>query len=86
MLVKLIQSIGANIKATSGGETSEVREIHSGATGRSDHPDSAEKPEAGRNDPCPCGAINPTSGEIYKHKKCGMISAPYHLGSRMPNR
>ncbi len=32
----------------------------------------------GRNDPCPCGAINPATGEIYKWKKCGMINALYH--------
>ncbi len=32
----------------------------------------------GRNDPCPCGAVNPATGEVYKFKKCGMINAPYH--------
>ncbi len=32
----------------------------------------------GRNDPCPCGAINPETGEVYKYKKCGLIKAPYH--------
>jgi preprotein translocase subunit SecA len=32
----------------------------------------------GRNDPCPCGAINPTTGEVYKYKKCGLIGAPHH--------
>jgi len=35
----------------------------------------------GRNDPCPCGAINPTTGEVYKWKKCGMIGAPQHRKS-----
>jgi preprotein translocase subunit SecA len=35
----------------------------------------------GRNDPCPCGAINPATGEIYKWKKCGMINAPQHRKS-----
>jgi len=34
----------------------------------------------GRNDSCPCGAINPQTGKPYKYKKCGMISAPYHKG------
>lgn len=34
--------------------------------------------EVGRNDPCPCGAINPETGEVYKYKKCGMINAPHH--------
>ena len=33
----------------------------------------------GRNDPCPCGAINPATGHIYKYKKCGMINAPHHI-------
>ncbi len=34
--------------------------------------------EVGRNDPCPCGAINPETGQVYKWKKCGMINAPQH--------
>ncbi len=34
----------------------------------------------GRNDPCPCGAINPETGKPYKYKKCGLINAPYHRG------
>ena len=37
--------------------------------------------EPGRNDPCPCGAINPATGECYKWKKCGMINAPQHRKS-----
>ncbi len=37
--------------------------------------------EIGRNDPCPCGAINPATGEIYKYKKCGLINAPQHRKS-----
>jgi preprotein translocase subunit SecA len=34
--------------------------------------------EVGRNDPCPCGAINPVTSEVYKYKKCGLINAPQH--------
>ncbi len=34
--------------------------------------------EPSRNDPCPCGAINPATGEVYKYKKCGLINAPQH--------
>lgn len=34
----------------------------------------------GRNDPCPCGAINPKTGRVYKYKHCGLINAPYHKG------
>lgn len=37
-----------------------------------------KKEEIGRNDPCPCGAINPSTSEVYKYKKCGLINAPYH--------
>ena len=36
--------------------------------------------EVGRNDPCPCGAVNPTTGKTYKYKKCGLINAPHHKG------
>lgn len=35
--------------------------------------------EVGRNDPCPCGAVNPATGEVYKYKKCGMIHASHHI-------
>ncbi len=35
----------------------------------------------GRNDPCPCGAINPATGEVYKYKKCGLIDASQHRKS-----
>jgi len=37
--------------------------------------------QVGRNDPCPCGAINPATGEVYKYKKCGLINAPQHRKS-----
>ncbi len=37
--------------------------------------------QVGRNDPCPCGAINPATGEVYKYKKCGLIDAPQHRKS-----
>jgi preprotein translocase subunit SecA len=40
---------------------------------------SGEK-KIGRNDPCPCGAINPKTKKVYKYKKCGLINAPYHRG------
>ena len=36
------------------------------------------KASVGRNDPCPCGAINPITNQIYKYKKCGLVNAPYH--------
>ncbi len=34
--------------------------------------------EIGRNDPCPCGAINTHTGKVYKYKQCGLINAPHH--------
>src|SRR3989344_2684963 len=34
----------------------------------------------GRNDPCPCGAIDPNTKNPYKWKKCGLVGAPYHKG------
>ncbi len=34
--------------------------------------------KVGRNEPCPCGAINPTTNKVYKYKRCGMIGAPHH--------
>lgn len=36
--------------------------------------------KTGRNDPCPCGAIDPQTGKVYKYKKCGLINASYHRG------
>ena len=38
------------------------------------------KKAPGRNDPCPCGAINPKTNKPYKYKKCGLINAPHHRG------
>ncbi len=32
----------------------------------------------GRNDPCPCGAINPETRKPYKYKRCGLVNAPHH--------
>src|SRR3989338_7430029 len=29
----------------------------------------SSKSEVGRNDPCPCGTVNPTTAKIYKYKK-----------------
>ncbi len=32
----------------------------------------------GRNDSCPCGAVDPATGKVYKYKKCGLVNAPHH--------
>lgn len=37
--------------------------------------------KVGRNDPCPCGAINPKTNRVYKYKHCGFINAPHHKKS-----
>jgi len=51
-----------------------------GAEGKSDNnvvvQGSGDK--VGRNDPCPCGAVNPDTGNVYKYKQCGMINSPHH--------
>lgn len=39
---------------------------------------SPEGEKIGRNDPCPCGAINPATNMVYKYKQCGLINAPHH--------
>ena len=43
-------------------------------------PKTSEGKTIGRNDPCPCGAIDPNTKKPYKWKKCGLIGAPYHKG------
>jgi preprotein translocase subunit SecA len=43
-------------------------------------PKTAKKSKVGRNEPCPCGAVNPNTGKPYKYKKCGLINAPHHKG------
>jgi preprotein translocase subunit SecA len=50
------------------------------ATVQGSGPVSPDGDKVGRNDPCPCGAINPETNEVYKYKKCGLINAPYHKG------
>jgi preprotein translocase subunit SecA len=37
--------------------------------------------EIGRNDPCPCGAVNPETGKVYKYKNCGLVNASHHLNA-----
>ena len=66
----------------------EPEENHSKQTLITSHEENSEDVKSaqtdlsvGRNDPCPCGAINPTTGEVYKYKKCGLINAPQHRKS-----
>jgi preprotein translocase subunit SecA len=75
MLIKLIPSIGGQAVAENKVEVKEIHEstklIGDAQSTGSDHPDGAEKAEAGRNDPCPCG-----SGK--KYKKCGAQNTEEH--------
>ena len=61
-------NVGAGSSSPSGSSGPRIKKVISG------------QKVPGRNDPCPCGAINPGTGKPYKYKKCGMIGAPYHKG------
>ncbi|MCH7641169.1 preprotein translocase subunit SecA [Patescibacteria group bacterium] len=52
----------------------------SAGTTASESSSQVTKKKIGRNDPCPCGAINPNTDKVYKYKKCGLINASYHRG------
>ena len=69
------EKVEKEILVTSHSEPSEF----SGVSASTLAPEHAK--EVGRNDPCPCGAINPATGEVYKYKKCGLINAPQHRKS-----
>lgn len=78
-ICKIIPQIQTNVVFAQ--EYTELRETHEGATLLTKEKQvsvQASSQEVGRNDPCPCGAINPETGEVYKYKKCGMINAPHH--------
>jgi preprotein translocase subunit SecA len=82
-VLKLLPGIGAGAYQR---EQQKLQEIHKQArSAGSEKGESTAKPvqkgadeEIGRNDPCPCGAVNPDTGKIYKYKKCGLIDAPHH--------
>ena len=90
-VLSLIQTINVEVKPgiqmeTSGTDTKEV--LITSHNEPSEFSDSEkikitgnEELNIGRNDPCPCGAINPATGEVYKYKKCGLINAPQHRKS-----
>ncbi len=81
-IMNLIPHIGGGIITPEAVELKEVHEQAQTITGETkssvSENSTPKKPEAGRNDPCPCGAINPETKEVYKWKKCGMIKAPHH--------
>ena len=55
------------------GQGSEGNKIQTGGAAAG-----AAAPKIGRNDPCPCGAINPATGRPYKYKQCGMLNTEEH--------
>ncbi|MCX6713297.1 MAG: preprotein translocase subunit SecA, partial [Candidatus Vogelbacteria bacterium] len=70
-----------NASRATGPETVELEEVHEGtATIAAERKSGDAKAEEkiGRNDSCPCGAINPETGKVYKYKHCGLINAPHH--------
>ncbi len=77
-ILRLIPQIKPDMVIAS--EQVNVREIREGADmlTKEKQVSVATSHEVGRNDPCPCGALNPETGEVYKYKKCGMINAPHH--------
>ncbi len=66
------------IKVIEGRENIEGETIVEKESQRATSVYNSEDDKIGRNDPCPCGAINPATGQVYKYKKCGMINAPHH--------
>jgi len=48
----------------------EYSEIESGPAKASSTPQRLSQPKVGRNDPCPCGKIDPRTGKPLKYKKC----------------
>ena len=85
-VLSLIQTINTDVRPRITIEAVEPKqtlvESHNEPKEFSDTKKSIEKNlNIGRNDPCPCGAINPATGEVYKYKKCGLINAPQHRKS-----
>lgn len=59
-------------------QAAKYMQTNSSSSAQSGHTPATNTDKVGRNDPCPCGAINPNNGKPYKYKKCGMINAPQH--------
>jgi len=78
-IIRILPRVNVNV---SGAETAELKEVKRGAesltSGGGSPIKTSEFKNVGRNDPCPCGAINPNTGRSYKWKQCGMINAPHH--------
>ncbi|MBI2476245.1 MAG: preprotein translocase subunit SecA [Candidatus Taylorbacteria bacterium] len=75
-----LDEVGLRPDAVGSGDLESNRQHH-GTQGSTLNPEKGRtfaKVKVGRNDPCPCGAVNATSGKIYKYKHCGLIAAPHH--------
>ena len=78
---KLLPNLGTTMPAVEKVKLEEVQEGAQSLTGGSGGGSSvSNEPKIGRNNPCPCGAINPETGKVYKYKQCGLINAPHHKG------
>jgi preprotein translocase subunit SecA len=82
-VVSLVAGINTEVKRNIEEEQQENKELKTNQEDSNRNADNSLSgmKEVGRNDPCPCGAINPTTGEVFKWKKCGMINAPQHRKS-----
>lgn len=80
-VIRTMQTVESGIKDE---EATHLEEVHEGAMaitnarGNTSTPTNEAGETIGRNDPCPCGAINPATGHVYKYKQCGLINAPQH--------
>ena len=75
----LTAGMGEELTAAAGEPAFGSRASSSGSPSTT-HQTPSTKNKVGRNDPCPCGAVNPNTGKPYKYKKCGLINAPHHKG------
>lgn len=80
-VLSLISSITEPAKGEERGAKQTLVTSHTEPSEFSDTKNVKSDLNIGRNNPCPCGAINPATGEVYKWKKCGMINAPQHRKS-----
>ncbi|MDO8492422.1 MAG: preprotein translocase subunit SecA, partial [bacterium] len=67
---KNLEEVHQSAESITGGEKSGNVVTESGSI-RNDN-------KIGRNDPCPCGAVNAETRKVYKWKQCGMINASHH--------
>ena len=77
-IVKLLPSIGGQVYKEENKELSEVKEGASELTKNNSGVKEDAHKNIGRNEPCPCGAVNPQNGKVYKWKQCGLINASHH--------